>query len=219
MSTTSIDLFDGITSTAPAGAQLTADDARHLTDDIKRDVHALWAAMLRAYNGGAHTALGYTNWHDYCAAEFGIGKSRSYQLLDAGRVHSTIVESNLPPPSNEAVARELVPLLNQPERVVEVYAEVVESAPRVVTAVVVRDAVQARTRPTRRDKPQAHDGLDDMVEWIARGIRNDLPRERILKRVDKAVMLADAGGYTTREGKHALGLLLRLVRHQLGASK
>ena len=61
-------------------------EARRLTNELKRDAQALWSKLIELYEGGAHTALNYASWHEYCSAEFGFGKSHSYRLLDAGRV-------------------------------------------------------------------------------------------------------------------------------------
>jgi hypothetical protein len=52
---------------------LTAQEARELTDEVKAVAAGLWRRLLRLYEGGAHTALGYASWHAYCAVEFGFG--------------------------------------------------------------------------------------------------------------------------------------------------
>jgi hypothetical protein len=122
---------------------LSEGEARELTDSVKTDVQTLWANLLALYEGDAHTALGYASWSDYCAAEFGVGRSRSYQLLNAGRVLEVIEsqstdrglatelgsdvprEDSLP---NEWQARELVPLLDNPPALVAARAEQISSA-------------------------------------------------------------------------------------------
>jgi hypothetical protein len=55
-------------------------DARRLTDEVKADAQRLWAKLLCLYQGGAHTALGYTSWANYCENEFHMRKTRAYQL-------------------------------------------------------------------------------------------------------------------------------------------
>lgn len=109
----------------PIGCHVvTAQQARILTDEVKDDAAALWAKLLRLYEGGAHKALGYSSWGAYYSAEFGETGTRGYQLLDAARVldalpHSTTVEW-----PSESAARELVPILRKdPERVEEVWLE------------------------------------------------------------------------------------------------
>lgn len=130
---------------------LTTTEARVLTEEVKRDAASLWTKMLRLYEGGAHEVLGYSSWGDYCEAEFSIGADRSYQLLQAGRViaaMSTTDNCRLGTPANEAQARELAPLLNQPEVLRETWAEVVELHEK-PTAADVREVVARRTGEPR----------------------------------------------------------------------
>lgn len=104
--------------------------ARMVTDSIKTDVENLWHKLLGAYERNVHTALGYSSWHAYCKAEFNLGQSRAYQLLDAGKVakaietHSTSVES----PKQEAAARKLAPILRKKgeEAVAQVWEQAVD---------------------------------------------------------------------------------------------
>lgn len=93
---------------------------------MKADAQRLWAKLLSLYEGRAHIALGYASWADYCDRELHMGKTRSYQLLQAARViqqlpgppqltltQSTIVDSlQVTPqvPESERLARELAPL-------------------------------------------------------------------------------------------------------------
>jgi hypothetical protein len=151
--------------------------ARSLTDEVRRDMQALWAKLLELYEGDAHGSLGYASWHAYCAAEFSLGQSRSYQLLDAAKVvrvltDSTMVESVAP---NERQARELLPLLNEPVVLTAVWREVQERTqgesqeagqqPR-ITAAVIREVVRAHVEsgdshtPTRgaTETPQDKEG-------------------------------------------------------------
>jgi hypothetical protein len=119
---------------------LTEVDARRLTDEVKADAQRLWAKLLSLYEGGAHIALGYSSWADYCQQEFKMGKSHSYRLLNAAQIlettlsHSPIgdsvkVTSQVEPlhhPDSEAIARELVPFLNNPQAIDEAWNEAVE---------------------------------------------------------------------------------------------
>ena len=85
-----------------ASAEWTAIEARRLTDEVKADAKRLWAKLLSLYEGGAHTALGYTSWAAYCEQEFRMSQGRAYQLLRAARVvecttvHSLQVTSMVP---------------------------------------------------------------------------------------------------------------------------
>lgn len=56
--------------------QLTSEEARVLTDRIKVGVEAVWELVTQAYQAGAHRALGYSSWDDYCTREFGTSRIR-----------------------------------------------------------------------------------------------------------------------------------------------
>lgn len=49
---------------------LTAEQARQLTDEIKVDAEVLWDKLARAYTERAWDALGYATWDTYYTAEF-----------------------------------------------------------------------------------------------------------------------------------------------------
>ena len=127
-------------------AILTTDEARSLTDEVKQDARALWKKLLRLYEGEAHKALGYSSWADYYEAEFGKGRSRAYQLLNSGKVLAAIEKESttVEPPRNEAQARELAPLLEQPDEMRAAWEEASKEGEP--TAAKVRAAVQARTK-------------------------------------------------------------------------
>jgi hypothetical protein len=127
---------------AIARPQFDEASARGLTDEVKADAAALWSKLLDLYEGSAHTALGYSSWGAYCSTEFDIGESRAYQLIDAGRIRSTIVERGLPAPRSESVARELAPLRQQPERMGAAWSEAVGQHGEKPTAKQVRDTVR-----------------------------------------------------------------------------
>ena len=123
--------------------------ARALTDEVKADAAALWAKLLRLYEGGAHTVLGYSSWANYCAAEFDYGRRTAYRLLDAAWAADIVSNWTLPPPTNEAQARELVPLKEDEQAVVEVWRDLRAKHGDNVTAAKVRDAVDTRLRVDR----------------------------------------------------------------------
>jgi hypothetical protein len=109
-------------------AALGPAEARRLTDEVKRDVQALWAKLVKLYDGGAHLALGYPSWAGYMTEEFGVGQSQAYRLLDAGRVVAAIEghsPNGEPLPANEAQARALIPVLREcgPEAVAAVWRD------------------------------------------------------------------------------------------------
>ncbi len=137
----------------PRGRRLTEDSARELTERIRRDAQGLWVMLLRAYEGGAHLALGYPSWPDYCRTEFQFGKSHAYRVLEAARVHEVLIADSPIgecPVTTEAVARELAPQLDDPGEMRATYQEAVETAPRAsdgtakITAAHVREVRDRR---------------------------------------------------------------------------
>lgn len=58
------------------GLELSADEARTITDRIKVAVEATWYLIAEAYQRGAWRALGYSSWDDYCTREFGTSRLR-----------------------------------------------------------------------------------------------------------------------------------------------
>jgi hypothetical protein len=144
-------------------APLSAGEARALTDEVKADAAALWRKLLRLYEGAAHTALGYASWADYCRAEFDMGRSRAYQLLDAGRVVAVIEDqSTMVDSLNERQARELASLLDDPERLRELVQAVVDEDGNLPTAEWLHVAVAERRR--REDNMLAQKSSTG-VEW------------------------------------------------------
>lgn len=49
---------------------MSEGDAQELTDTIRRTGEIMWSQMVRAFNGRAWAALGYSSWDDYCSNEF-----------------------------------------------------------------------------------------------------------------------------------------------------
>lgn len=74
-------------------AQMTAAEARDLTDRINAAAGTLWRLMLESYEREAWRALGYASWREYATAEFSISKSAAYEALDQGRVMRAIMEA------------------------------------------------------------------------------------------------------------------------------
>jgi hypothetical protein len=154
--------------------QLSRDDARAMTDEIKYDAEQLWLKLVELYNGGAHRALGYRSWRAYCAAEFQMGEKAAYRLLGAGQVmddlHSGVRsevrpngQTSRPPlPTSEAVARELRPVHGEhgPAAVREAWEQAVQEFGPKPTAAQVRDVVQREGAPPKPPRPTP--------SWVAR---------------------------------------------------
>jgi hypothetical protein len=91
------------TVASPPPAPVTTLDqasARSLTERIRRARHETCVFLLEAHEGCAASALGYATWKLYVTTEFGLSRSRSYELLDQGRVivsvHATVGLDELP---------------------------------------------------------------------------------------------------------------------------
>lgn len=143
------------TETGEIETPMTKDEARTLTERIKAAATEVYHLLLQAHEGRAWSALGYGSWRAYAMAEFDMGQSRAYQVLNQARIiheltsggDSTIVEK-LP---NEGQARELARV--EPERRPEVWAKATEATDGKPTAKAVREAA---TRPAARSpKPAA----------------------------------------------------------------
>lgn len=161
---------------------LSADEARTLTDEAKSDAAALWAKLLRLYEGGAHLALGYSSWNAYYEAEFGGSASRGSQLIAAAHVAAMIQAENttgIPEsslPRTERVARELAPLRSDPPLLREAWRETIERHGTDPSASQVREIVQGRACSTSADEPCY---LNDVREFLARKYTRDMtPRDR-----------------------------------------
>lgn len=136
---------------AEVTAALSKDEARSLTDEVKADAAALWAKLLRLYEGGAHTVLGYSSWGAYYEAEFGQSGKRGEQLLRAARVVKALEDTSVSPPASEAVARELAPTLKDrgAGAVRETWSQAVERNGDQPTAAQVREVVGERQEVPR----------------------------------------------------------------------
>lgn len=105
-----------------AGGQLTAEQARTLTDEVKADAAALWAKLLALYEGGAHTALGYASWGDHCRERWSMSRTFAYDTINSTKLVGQLSPIGDTRPQSEAVARELAPLRDEPEAMREACA-------------------------------------------------------------------------------------------------
>jgi hypothetical protein len=65
--------------------------ARDLTEKIKGATRQVCMLLFEAHRRRAWQALGYTSWDQYVLSEFGLSRTRSYELLDQGRVIGAIM--------------------------------------------------------------------------------------------------------------------------------
>lgn len=167
-----------MTVVTPIG-ELTREEARELTDEVKADAHALWTKLLGLYEGKAHKALGYKTWGQYYEAEFGGSVSQANRLLAAGRVLESLEpagfrgeEASGSPLLNEATARELQPLLRSGAAAVrEAYEEAAGIANGHPTATQMRDVVRRRSNMTvvpSPPEPRAPKPEWVVPDWVSR---------------------------------------------------
>jgi hypothetical protein len=161
---------------SPPAPPMDRYEARAMTDTVKRDLGHVYRNLVTLRERRGHEALGYGSWAEYCRAEFDVGQSHAYRLLDAGRVvadieaHSPMGES-VPLP-NERIARELA---KDPEPA-EAWADVVELNGDEPTAKQTRDVVQERAL-----KDPATDRQMDFLRSLAGRAAAALPDKPISK--------------------------------------
>lgn len=147
-----------------ATTELTADEARELTSQIKGTAERMYSLLLRAHEGRAWSALGYESWRDYAMAEFGMSQSHAYRLLDQARVIREIEAASDSPMGeipNERQAREL---LSVPEgERAEVWRETVERTEGRPTAAAVRE-VSEEQKKRAAEQRDAREHLRQIVE-------------------------------------------------------
>jgi len=79
---------------------------------------------------------------DYCRERWQMSKSHANRQIQAAEVARAVTPIGVIP-ATESQARELAPLLDEPEELREIWAEIIE-AHEEPTAAIVRDAVQSR---------------------------------------------------------------------------
>lgn len=129
---------------------LSRAEARDLTARIRSAAGQMCLLLLEAYERRAARALGYPTWQAYARDEFGLSRSRSYELLDQARAILTLREaagmSGNPDISAQA-ARDIKSRLDDVVEAVRERARTV--APERRAALVKAVVDQHRTRPDR----------------------------------------------------------------------
>lgn len=81
------------------GSDMTAEQARSLTDEVRADAERLYEKLLRLHNGRAWRALGYDSWDVFIQAEFDMSKRRANQLVAHARVVQAVEVGTVVPTS------------------------------------------------------------------------------------------------------------------------
>lgn len=74
----------------PDAAVMTRGEAEAITEHIRNAIDMTWALIARAHAGRAWQALGYDSWASYTSEQFGVSRSRSYQLINQAEVITAI---------------------------------------------------------------------------------------------------------------------------------
>src|SRR5215471_9278233 len=105
---------------------MTVDEARSTIEQINSKFDDARALLRDLHEREGWRALGYETWRACVVAEFGDSQSRLYRLLTAAQVDHVLSPIGEKGPIRESHARELGRLLESPEALREVYAEVNE---------------------------------------------------------------------------------------------
>jgi transposase-like protein len=130
---------------SPAEEQILAHYEQIITQGMKTFVEV--GRALLAIRDQHPYREGYTTFEDYCRQRWDLSRPYAYQLMDAYGVVENVSAIADVVPMNEAQARPLASLL--PEQQVEVWADVVKTAPKgKVTAQHVKATVNRAKRQT-----------------------------------------------------------------------
>jgi hypothetical protein len=142
----------------PFAEPLDARAARALTEKIKSAANNFSLLLLEAQERQAWVALGYRTWERYVRQEFGLSRTRSYELLDHGRLIRAIqattgvsLIADIPP----YAARKVKPYFNQ---FIAGLKSRVEGKPAEEIPLIVSDVIRnarPRVRVLERREPVA----------------------------------------------------------------
>jgi len=161
---------------------ITVEEAQALTESIKGAAEQVWSLLLEAHERQAWATLGYSRWEDYVRTEFDMSRSRSYHLLDQGRVIREISAAagvSTTVDITERQVRDIKPHLKEVtdtvrERIAE---EAVKEAPERVEEIVKQVVKEQRAKAAQRSEDKA--ALKQLGESaIAAGIDQDEDRIR-----------------------------------------
>lgn len=184
-------------------------EARTLTDDIRRGVERVHLLLVRSYEWGAWRALGYDSWRDYAMAEFGMSKSRAYELLDQARVIKAIegatgAGSGIPE-INAGQAAELAPIVRDhgSEAAASILRQVADEG-KVTAAAIRATAEDAGLRPRRTI-------VSDQVIYTATGeVVEDAARVRVTEEPIRPTIIARPEDPAEREAERRRDWLRKL---------
>ena len=127
---------------APVDVTLDGVAARSLTERIKQGLVDHSLLLLEAHDRRAWRILGYPSWDAYARQEFGFSRSRSYELLDHGRVVRALMTAarlDAPPEISAFAAGQIKSRLGQ--AVAEITARAANQPGEEQAREIVRDVV------------------------------------------------------------------------------
>jgi len=114
-------------------------------------------ALLEIQARRLYLGAGHRTFADYVAKRWDLSASHAYRQIEASKVVDILSPiGEIPLPSNEAQARELTPLVNDPEAVRAVWSEAVQDGHGRVTARAIKAHVAARRPLPARAVKGAH---------------------------------------------------------------
>lgn len=106
-------------------------------------------ALLEIQHNKLYRAAGYRSFATYVTDRWGLSPGHAYRQIEAARVVDALSPiGEIPLPSNEAQARELAPLTDDPQALRDVWREAVAANGGRVTAKAIRARVAERVTPT-----------------------------------------------------------------------
>jgi hypothetical protein len=121
-------------------------------------------ALLEIQGRRLYRGAGHRTFADYVARRWDLSPSHAYRQIEASKIVDILSPiGEIPLPSNEAQARELTPLVHDPEAVRAVWSETVQDGDGRVTARAIKAHVAARRPPSsaravKADAEPADDG-------------------------------------------------------------
>lgn len=86
-------------------------------------------ALLRIQEGKHYRAAGYRTFETYCRQRWDMGRQYAYRIMDASQIAAVLSpQGDTLPPNQERQMRELAPLRDDPDKLVEVWAKAVEAS-------------------------------------------------------------------------------------------
>jgi hypothetical protein len=142
-------------------------EARALTERIRSVANNISLLLLEAQERQAWLALGYRSWERYVRQEFGLSRTRSYELLDHGRliraIHAltgALMVEDLPP----YAARKVKPHLEQ--FILELKTRAVGKGVEEIPSLVSEIIQEVRPSPSHARLLERRMGIADLTDRV-----------------------------------------------------